>query len=84
MTLTSTERQDACPQVAGVERHVDTGQRDGGEATLELDIALLLLKFLSLLEARVDDLAKHLLDLLDGEALGELYAGVRSQCYCPK
>ena len=84
MTLTSMERQDTRPQVVGVERHVDPGQRDGGEATLELDIALLLLKFLLLLEARIDDLAEHLLDLLDGEALGELYVGVRSQCYCPK
>ena len=71
-TLTCTERHDTGPEVATVERHVDTGERNGGETTLKLDASLRLLLLLRLLVARVDNLSKHRLDLVDSELLGEL------------
>ena len=56
-----------------MEGHVNTGERNGGEAALEGDVSLLLLLLLSLGMARGDDLPKHLLDLVDGELLRELW-----------
>ena len=55
-----------------MERHINTGERNRGKAALESDVALLRLQLLRLSEARVDDLAKHLLDLVDGELLRQL------------
>ena len=75
-TLTCTERHDTGPEVARVERYVDAGERDGSIAALELEEAVLLLGLLDRLDglavALVDDLAEHLLDLLDGELLRKL------------
>ena len=76
MVPTGTEGHDASPEVARVERYVDTGERDGSIAALELEEAVLLLGLLDslngLLVAVIDNLAEHLLDLLDRELLGEL------------
>lgn len=55
-----------------MERNIDTGQWNGGESALQLDVALTLLQLFGLGEARVDDVAKHLLHLLDSELLGQL------------
>ena len=71
--LTGTERKDTSPQVAGMEGHVNTGERDGSEAAVQLDVAILSLLLLErLLVARLDDFSEHLLDLLDGESLSQL------------
>jgi hypothetical protein len=71
--LTGTERQDPGPEVTRMERHVNTGKRNGGETTVELDIAVLkLLLVEGLLVALLDDIGEHLLDLLDGVGLGKL------------
>lgn len=70
--LTSAERHDSGPQVARMERYVDTGKRDGGETALELDVALELLLLLGPFVGAIDDIPQHLLDLLDGELLGQL------------
>ena len=70
--LTGSERHHACPQILRVERDVDTRERDGGETALEGDVAFLRLQLLRLSEAGVDNLAEHLLDLVDGELLGQL------------
>ena len=72
MRLTSTERHDTSPEVARVERHINTRERDSGEATLELDVTFGLLELLCALEAGLDDVKQHLLDLLDAELLSEL------------
>ena len=59
-----------------MERHVDAGERDGRVAALKLEETVLLLGLLDRLDglavALVDDLAEHLLDLLDGELLRKL------------
>lgn len=55
-----------------MERHVDTWQRDGREASLQLDVALGFAELLSLCVARVNDLAEHLLHLIDAELLRQL------------
>ena len=55
-----------------MERYVDTGERNGGETTLKLDASLRLLLLLRLLVARVDNLSKHRLDLVDSELLRQL------------
>ena len=55
-----------------MEWNVDTSERNRSEASLQLDIALGDLLFLRLRETRINDLAKHLLDLLDGELLSQL------------
>jgi hypothetical protein len=67
--LTSPERHHAGPKVAGVERHIDAGQRDRGKASLQYDVAILLLLLLRGCKTTLDDISKHLLDLLDGELL---------------
>ena len=56
-----------------MERHVNAGQGNSSEATLELYVALVLLKLERLLVGVVDDLAQHLLDLVHGERFCELY-----------
>ena len=65
-----------------MEGHVDTGERDGRVAALKLKETVLLLGLLDRLDglavALVDDLAEHLLDLLESELLGELWDRVRS------
>jgi len=48
------ERQDS-PKIARVEWYIDARQRDGGEATLQLDVPFSLLLFLRLLETGLDD-----------------------------
>ena len=73
MVPTGTEGHDSSPEVARVEGYVNTRERDGCEATLESDVSLLRLELLCLREAGVDDLAEHLLDLVDGELLRQLY-----------
>ena len=70
--LTSSEGHDTSPEVARMEGDVNTREGDSGKTTLEGDVALLGLKFLSLSIARVDDLSEHLLDLVDGELLRQL------------
>ena len=70
--LTSTEGHDTSPEVARVEWHIDTGKRDGSKAALKLDVALSRLLLLRLGEAGLDDLAEHLLDLLNSELLCQL------------
>ena len=55
-----------------MEGHIDTWQRDGREAALQLDVTLGLLLLLSLLVAGVDDLGQHGLDLVNRELLGKL------------
>jgi hypothetical protein len=56
-----------------MEWHVDTGERDSGEATVELEVpALGLLSFEGLGIALLDDVGKHFFDLVDGEGLGQL------------
>ena len=55
-----------------MEGNVDTRQRDRRETALKSDVTLLGLQLLCLRVARVDDLAKHLLDLVDGELLRQL------------
>ena len=55
-----------------MERHVDTRERNGGETALKFDVTLSSLLLLRLREARVDDLAEHLLHLVNGEFLGQL------------
>lgn len=70
--LTSAERHNAGPEVAGVERHVDTREGNSREATFKDNVALLRLQLLRLRVARVDDLSKHLLDLVDRELLSQL------------
>ena len=73
---TSTERHDTSPEVTGVERHVDTSERNSGETALKGDVTLSSLLLLSLGEAGINDLAEHLLHLLNGELLGQLkYTG---------
>lgn len=67
-----TERHDTGPEVARVERHVDTGERDRREAALESNEAGLGLQVARLLNALVDNLAQVLLDLLDRHGLGKL------------
>lgn len=70
--LTSTEGQHTSPEVARVEGDIDTGKRNGGKATIELDVSLSFLLILCLGKARLNNLRQHLLDFLDGEALREL------------
>lgn len=65
------EGHDTGPEVARVERDVDTGEGDRREATLESDEPSLLLEVLGLLYALVDNLAQVLLDLVDRHGLGE-------------
>ena len=48
------ERQDS-PKIARVEWYINARQRDGGEATLQLDVPFSLLLCLRLLEAGLDD-----------------------------
>lgn len=55
-----------------MEGHVDTGEGNGGETTLERDEPGLLLEVLGLLDALVDNLAEVFLDLVDRHGLGEL------------
>ena len=71
-TLTSTERHDTSPEIARVERHVNTRKRNRGESTVELDMAFPFLLFLSAVKARLYNVAQHFLNLLDGELLGQL------------
>ena len=59
-----------------MERHVNARQRNGSEASLELNMSLRFLLLLSLFEARLDDLAEHLLYLLGDDLLRELMKGV--------
>jgi hypothetical protein len=73
--LTGMEGHDASPEVAGVERYVDTRQGDGSKPTLQLDVSFRFLLTLCLLKARLDDITQHLLDLLDGVGLSQLYRG---------
>ena len=60
-----------------MEGDVDARERDSRVAVLELEETILLLGILDRLDrlavALVDDLAEHLLDLLDRELLGELW-----------
>ena len=69
---TCTEGHDTSPEVAGVEGHINSGKRNSSKATLQLNVTLSLLEVLGTGERRLDDLAKHFLDLLDGELLGKL------------
>ena len=70
--LTSSEWYDTTPQVARVERYIDTRKRNSGKASFENDVALSGLQLLSLIEARSDDIREHLLNLVYGELLGKL------------
>ena len=72
MVLTCAEGHNTSPEVTRVERHVDTREWDRGEAAFEFDVAFSLLLLLGFLEARVDDLGEHRLDLVDGELFREL------------
>ncbi|KAI3487340.1 hypothetical protein L1887_48761 [Cichorium endivia] len=65
------EGRHTAGEVARVEGHVDTRQRDGGETALELDAALLLLLEGSR-QHLADDLGELLAHLLDGHDLVEL------------
>ena len=56
-----------------MERYVDTRQRDSGKPTLQLNVSFGFLLTLCLLEARLDDIAEQLLDLLNGVGLSQLY-----------
>jgi hypothetical protein len=71
--LTSTERHNASPKVARVEWYIDTRQRDGGKPTLQFDVPFGLLLLLCFFVTGLDDVAQHLLDLLDGVGFSELY-----------
>jgi hypothetical protein len=73
--FTGTEGHDTSPEVARVERYVNTRQGDGGKPTLQLDVSFRFLLTLCFLIARLDDITEHLLDLLDGVGLGQLYRG---------
>lgn len=55
-----------------MERHIDTRKGNSSKSTLEFDVSLALLQVLGLPEARVDNIAKHLLHLLDSELLRQL------------
>ena len=70
--LTCAEGHDTSPEIARVEGHINAWKWDRSKATLEGDVSLLRLLFLRLRVARVDDLAEHLLHLVDGEFLGQL------------
>jgi hypothetical protein len=69
---TSSERHNACPEIARVKRHVDARERDSGEAALELNVAFGLLLRLSLGITLFENLAKHLFDLLFSHLCNEL------------
>ena len=66
------ERHNPCPEVAGMERHVNAGERYGSKATLKRDIAFSLLLHLSLGIAFFEDLVEHLLDLFCSNLRNEL------------
>jgi len=55
-----------------VERDIDTGKWDSGEATFEDDIALGLLLLKGTIVAVVHDVFKHLFNLCETEFLGQL------------
>lgn len=55
-----------------MERNVNTGKGDGSETALELDVALELLLLLGPFVRAVDDVAQHLLHLLDRKLFGQL------------
>ena len=55
-----------------MEGHINSGERNSSKATFQLDVTFSLLKVLGTGERRLDDLAEHFLDLLDGELLSEL------------
>jgi len=52
-----------------MEGHINAGQRYCSKASLQDDVAIFLLLLLSGRETALDDISKHLLDLLDGELL---------------
>lgn len=52
--------------------YINSGERNCSKATFEFDIALGLLQVLSASEAGLDDVAKHLFNLFNGELLREL------------
>ena len=70
--LTCAEGHDTSPKVARVEGDIDTGKGNGCESPLKLNVSFSLLLLLCLFEAGLDDLVKHLLDLLDSKLLGQL------------
>lgn len=72
MGHTSAERHNPCPEVAGVERHVNAGERYGSKAALKLDIAFSLLLRLGLGIAFIEDMVEHLLDLFFSNLCNEL------------
>lgn len=55
-----------------MEWHINAGQGNGGKSTLKFDITFVCLLFLSFIIARLDNVGKHLLDLLERELLGQL------------
>jgi len=65
--------------------YIDSRQRDGGKPTLELDVSFSFLSLLCLLVTGLDDVAEHLLDVLNGVGFSQLYRMYRislvKNCY---
>ena len=55
-----------------MEGYVNTWQRNSGESSLKDNVALSSLQPLSLVEARSNDVRKHLLDFVNRELFGKL------------
>ena len=69
---TSSEGHDTSPKVTGVEGHIDTRKRNRSKSTLQFNVTLCSLLGLCLLEALLNDLTEHFLDLINSELLSKL------------
>ena len=70
--LTRSEGHDTCPKISRMERDVNTGQRNSGETSFELDVTLGLLLGLRTIETLSDYITQHLLHLLNAERFCQL------------
>jgi hypothetical protein len=62
--LTGSEWHYACPQITRMERHVNSGERNGGKSAFEFDKAFSFLLLLGLFVASFGDFTQHLFYLV--------------------
>ena len=62
---TSSEGHDTGPKVTRMEGHIDTRKRNRSKSTLQFNVTLRSLLGLCLLEALLNNLTEHFLDLIN-------------------
>ena len=69
---TSSEGHDTGPKVTRMEGHIDTRKGNRSKSTLQFNVTLCSLLGLCLLEALLNNLTEHFLDLINSELLSKL------------